>query len=402
MNLHEYQSYLKSKGGVTGDVRLKQSEDIINATFTEDPTYKKVYVLTTDGWQWEDAKYQQHSTESLSKDAVDYYLQFRPGIKYEVGTYVLVPDESSTELNLTLAELEQPFSQSIERRSQWWIIVGRTETNSFIRYSILKCNWNFKWVYGGKICECYGCIRSANSYTSGVWRDEYTISPDNLTGAWIPDTYYTYGDSISKLHLDDTRSIDYMQRFLLANNLLHPKVYQVTKVVDLTPPGLIKLSIKQDEFNDKRDNLNLMVCDYYSDNGEPRMNDTGNPDPDRYKTSKILPTEVMEDGTLNILEETASVQVAIGKVSYFVVKFSNEGVDPEWEIALIDPEGQYDATKQKYFEGLMKLMKYEDGIIGVKPGKVKSLAGLKFQLNVCSLYGEYRSSIELEVFANET
>lgn len=39
------------------------------------------------------------------------------------------------------------------------------------------------------------------------------------------------------------------QRFMLSNNILDPKVYQVTKVTDLNPSGVIKYSIKQDDLD---------------------------------------------------------------------------------------------------------------------------------------------------------
>ena len=95
MNVSEYKKYLSSHGNSLGNIKRKQSDILMNSTFTRDPAYKKVYILTKDGWKWEDAKYQEHSVQSISKDAVDYYLQFRPKIHYPVGSYVIVPDDTS-------------------------------------------------------------------------------------------------------------------------------------------------------------------------------------------------------------------------------------------------------------------------------------------------------------------
>lgn len=166
MNISSYKNYLSSRGNTLGQVKRTQSDVIMNNTFTLDPTYKKVYILTKEGWKWEDAKYQFHSAPSISKDAVDYYLQFRPKVHYPVGSYVIVPDDTDFDINLSEEEKVNPFSQPIENRKQWWIIVGRDEANAYVRYMILKCDWDFKWIYKGKMMNCWACSKNANSYTS--------------------------------------------------------------------------------------------------------------------------------------------------------------------------------------------------------------------------------------------
>lgn len=73
-----YKESLKSDGTVIGDIRRNTANELINYTFTEDPDYKMVRILKQDGWHLEDAKYQYHVTQSISSNAVDWYLQFRP------------------------------------------------------------------------------------------------------------------------------------------------------------------------------------------------------------------------------------------------------------------------------------------------------------------------------------
>lgn len=166
IKLNDYKQKLSSHGTSQGEIRKKQSDFLMDSTFTRDVAYKKVYILTKDGWKYEDAKYQTHSTPSIAKDAVDYYLQFRPSVHFPIGSYVIVPDDTSADINLTESELENPFAQPVEKRSQWWMIVGRDNANAFVRYNILQCNWNFQWVYDGDVKSCFGCVRNANSYTS--------------------------------------------------------------------------------------------------------------------------------------------------------------------------------------------------------------------------------------------
>ena len=103
-------------------------------------------------------------------------MQFRPGVHYPIGTYVLIPDDDET-MPRTFDEEKHFFAESrkkaIEdgRHSRLWFIVDRNYATHFVRYNIVRCNWTFRWIYRGKIQSVIGAIRSANSYTSGVWND---------------------------------------------------------------------------------------------------------------------------------------------------------------------------------------------------------------------------------------
>lgn len=402
MNISQYKNYLSSHGQTMGQVKRNQSDVLMNSTFTYDPAYKKVYILTKDGWQWEDAKYQIHSAQSILKDPVDYYLQFRPKTHYSIGSYVIVPDDTSPDVNLTTEELGNPFLQPTQNRTQWWIIVGRDEAKDYVRYMILKCDWEFRWIYKEQLMTCWACSRNANSYTSGVWRDDLSSSLDDLTQAWLPDLRYTYGDKLESLGMYDTRTIMHGQRFFLSNNDLDPKIYEVTKIKDINPQGIIKLSIKQDEFNAKRDNLELRVCDYYTDDGDiqivtPIIEEQASTSLDHSEILWMMPNENGEleentDPTLEILN--------VGQTSYFEARFyrgsSLVEVDGQWRIRLADTVGLSDEDIS-YYEGLMKLNKFDSSTVSLKPGKASSLKGLKFILSVESVNGQYMSSIEVEV-----
>jgi len=394
MNISSYKNYLSSRGNTLGQVKRTQSDVIMNNTFTLDPTYKKVYILTKDGWKWEDAKYQFHSAPSISKDAVDYYLQFRPKVHYPVGSYVIVPDDTDFDINLSEEERLNPFSQPIENRKQWWIIVGRDEANAYVRYMILKCDWNFKWIYKGKLMSCWACSKSASSYTSGRWVDQYSASLDNLTNSWLPDTHHVYGDKLEELGMCDTRTVFYNQRFFLSNNDLEPKIYQVTKVLDINPLGIIKLSIKQDELNEKRDNIELRICDYYTDEGDVMVDIPIVDTPDAEKTSIINWLTTDDDGELVDGVET---KLEIGTIYYFGVTFSADNVDPQWKIELIDENDEFTDEDKEYYVGLMKMTKFDNTILALKPAKASSLKGKKFTLSVSDSNGEYYSSIDVEV-----
>ena len=65
MNITSYKNYLSSRGNTLSQVKRTQSDVIMNNTFTLDPNYKKVYILTKDGLKCEDEKYKFHSAPSI-------------------------------------------------------------------------------------------------------------------------------------------------------------------------------------------------------------------------------------------------------------------------------------------------------------------------------------------------
>lgn len=391
MDIQSYRKFLSSHGSNLGQVKRNQANEIINNTFTIDPTYKQVYILTPDGWKFEDAKYQFHTAHSILKDAVDYYLQFRPHVHYPIGSYVIVPDDASPQINLSTEEMKNPFNQPVNERTQWWIIVGRDEANAFVRYNILKCNWNFQWMYDGKIQSCYGALRNANSYTSGKWTDEISSSLDNLIGAWLPDLYHIYGENVQTLGMSDTRTIFYEQRFMITNNILEPRVYQVTKIVDVFPHGIMKLSLKQDDYHATRDNVDLLICDYYSQIGESKIDYT----PSAILSSHIHNMKLNEHNELELVSTDANSDIYIGTYAYFVAEFPDNSILSNWKIILNNPE-DYEKSSS-YYENLLKMEQIDSHTLLLKPGKAKSLIGKTFTLSVSDEKGEYYSSIELEV-----
>ena len=394
INYNVYKNYLTSSGNNLSQIRRNQSDMIINNTFTHDPTYKKVYILTPDGWKWEDAKYQFHFAQSIAKDKVDYYLQFRPKIHYPIGTYVLIPDDTNPDLLLTEEELINPFLQPIKNRKNWWMIVERDNQNAYVRYNVLPCNWNFQWIYNGKIHNCYGAIRAANSYTSGVWRSEYSVALDNLTGFWVPDTYYLFGKDLEKLGMYDTRTIMHDQRFMLTNNILDPKVYQVTKVIELSPSGLIKCNVKQDDYNSKRDNVDLMICDYYTNLGDMKPNITEY----QFDTKNFLITEMYQNDQEELVKQDYySSIIMIGKRYFYQATLGQDYVTAKWDIKIKDDGNEFTEDEKKYYEGLIKLTNYDGNVIAVKPSKASSLIGKHFILTAISEDGKYKADIEWEV-----
>ncbi len=332
-----YKARLKAQGSYMGETLKNQSDTIMNETFTNDIAYRLCYI---DGYSV-DAKYIVHTYYSISKDAVDYHLQFRPGVHYPLGTYVDIPDDTNT------------YNR--------WLIVGRSDEPQFVKYNILKCNWTLKWIYEEQTYECLCVLRSRNSYNSGLWLDYYTTSPENQTQVWLPTNPIT-------------QTIDYNMRFLISDNTDRPIAWEVSKLEDLFPQGILKITLRQSLYNPNVDNKELMIADYYKSNIIP--------DP---KPEEFLPI-IMPD--LTITYSGKPLVKVCGSYKAFSVNSENfENFDPtkvSWKIVGLNPED---------YTTLLNLP-----VIKIKMSKDYSLIGKVFTLEL--YYEETLSdSVEIEVVA---
>lgn len=389
VSLDAYRTMIGAHGRTLGEVKRNQSDMIINETFEFDPAYKRVYILARDGWKFEDAKYQVHTAQSIVRDTVDIHLQFRPKVHYPIGTYVIVPDDTDADLNLEGDEWENPFLQPVKKRTQWWLIIGRDNAPDFVRYSILPCDYNFRWIRNGKIMECFGIVRSANSYTSGAWRADYSQTLDNLTQMWLPNTYYTYGSRIHEFGLCDTRTINYEQRFFLTNNALNPKIYTVTKIVEMNPPGILKYSIKQDELDLERDNPDLQICNYYSGTGKAQ---TAVPPPEKEPhPCTIQRMELDPDGMLVPYGGDMPNVIRIAETAYFRIRCEGEPGSFTWRLHADDPAGNQACSR-------IKLETLDDTTAAIRPGRSNLLLNQEVDLTADDRNELYTSAtVALEV-----
>lgn len=229
--LELYKKRLNASGTHMGDALKKQSDMIMDKTFTRDIAYRKCFI---DGKPI-DAKYIVHTYYTISKDAVDYHLQFRPGVHYPIGTYIDVPDD--------IGEYHT------------WLIVARSDEPQFVKYNILKCNWTFRWMDGDIVRECLGVLRSRNSYNSGLWLDYYMTIPENQNQFIVPTN-------------EITQTIDYNTRFLISDNKIHPIAWEVSKREDMFPTGVTWITLKQSLFNPDWDNMELMIANYFKRNNK--------------------------------------------------------------------------------------------------------------------------------------
>lgn len=222
-----------------------------------------------------------------------------------------------------------------------------------------------------------------------------------MTSAWAPDTYHVYGENLTKYNLCDTRSIMHYQRFFLSNNDLDPKIYQVTKIVDLAPQGVIKLSLKQDELDRDRDNLELHICNYYSHTGDVKVDPPSKEDGELLSCS-IVHSWLTDDGQLIPYADPTN-QLFIATTSYFQINVEGKDASTlknpfDWRLNLINEDEGYSTEEILRYENLIKVEMLDHHVVALRPGRANSLIGKRFRLTATDPWREYATaSIEVEV-----
>lgn len=291
MNFNDYKRNLN--GGTNGQRHTYEAQDIIENTWYDDPSSCIGYLYS---WEYDDEKdkniglhpeesktkipvdikYMVNSYQSLSKDNVDYRIMFKPSYRCNVPYYKdLFEKKVGAEFPIGLF-IDIPDNQGIYRR--WLIVAGaNTDNRDFPNWSILFCDYDFKWVYKGKKYHMWGVGRSQNSYNSGEWTDFRFTSQENQRKFILP-------------YNDISKTIFYNQRIALSPPLEVPLAWHVSKVEGVNPLGIMHYTLAQEEWNfhtdvveyDEDGNVTGMWCDLISQSNLPPQYNT---DPE------ILPIE---------------------------------------------------------------------------------------------------------------
>ena len=357
--LDSFRLRMATLGSYEGEVRRRNSQKIMDASWMRDPATKLVYVKwVNSGLPIIDdsdipvyAKFNVKSYHNITGDEVAYLLQFRlddmkdnPNIR--VGSYVQI-----------INEMDEP---------EWWLITHYDDRTQFRQFSILKCTWTYKWVsrIGGKrrIYECLGAPRKQNSYNSGVWFDSLTQTVENQEVLWLPTN-------------DDTKTILYDTKFLKSSEGRYPPLkWTITKIEDTSINGISKFTMAQTQFDPAKDNVDLMIADYWESAVEPEL------------------PELEEIPTYSVFEITYSGKPAVragGGYKKFILKerVDDELVDTDEKISWgVDfPDG--DVAKLEY--------SVEDGVFRVKCLNDYSLIGKTFTITAASEYSSASLIVEV-------
>lgn len=218
-----------------------------------------------------DAKYLMNSSQTYSKDIVTFHLQLRPGqlcnvpyyeekygaydAIFPVGLFVDIPDNNG-------------------QYNKWLVVsIANFYDTQFSTYEILPCDKVLQWIYQGNKYQMAGCLRSQNSYNSGIWTDYKLTLPEDQQKFIVP---------LNKI----SETLFYNQRMIIDNMGVEtePRTWHISKVNRLNANGTVLVTLAQTEFDDHTDyierdsdgNIIGMWASYYS--GQVTPTDPNNPD----------------------------------------------------------------------------------------------------------------------------
>lgn len=270
-----------------GDKLKSDSDKIMEATWDTDIQSKKAYIYDyfhddqpekVRGMTYEnttktpiDVKFIVKNYQSVDKDQVEFYLQFRPSQKFDFkeddDLYYFETDyrkvyKSDFPIGLYV---DIPDSNGIYEK---WLIVWKEYANQFQKFLILPCDYQLMWIEKrgqDKVKrKMWSVLRNQSSYTIGEYRDHWMAHADNQDKIWLPLNKFTekfwYNDDVNKT-----------MRLVKSAPMERPIVWSVTKIENTKPLGIQKLTIYQNFWNEHTDyiehdedgNIIGMYADYF-------------------------------------------------------------------------------------------------------------------------------------------
>lgn len=220
-----------------------------------------------------DAKFLVKSYQSLDKDQIDYYLQFKPSQKFDFEPsdelYYFETDYRNRYGNPDFIGLyvDIPDDRGIYRK---WMICAYEIANQFPKFIVLPINYELQWIEQSghqRVKRRMWCVlKSQNSYNSGIYTYDRTTKMENQDKCWLPLNPIT--EKIWYKTEDNKNT-----RMLIGAPTAHPIAWIVSKIENAQPLGIQKITLYQTDFNPKTDYVNLqtkeMFADYYDLNSVP-------------------------------------------------------------------------------------------------------------------------------------
>ena len=334
----------KNNGAKTiGQIYKEQSDWAMNQTWWNDPQSKVAYIYDyfhddqpeiKDHMTYEnttktriDIKFIVKSYQSMDKDQVDYYIQFRPDTKFdfteEDELYYYEKDfhkRYGADYPIGMM-IDIPDDRGIYHK---WLICRDEPANQFPKFLILPLNYRLYWIEqnGDKRYKrnMWCAIRMQSSYTSGSYVDKVFSRPDNQTKLWFSMNSITekfwYSD-------DDDKNM----RLIVSAPLEQPVTWRITKCENAQPLGIQKLTLYQDRFNEHTDYVNLETGEMYANYFDSEI----------APTNPSTPTTPPSSITAKISASTSTIKVGGSYKNLTVNLFndSNEDITTEYSDATI-------------------------------------------------------------------
>lgn len=338
----------KNNGAKTiGQIYKEQSDWVMEQTWDNDIQSKICYIYDfyhddqprlAEGMTYEnttktrvDAKFIVKSYQSMDKDQVDYYIQFKPTQKTHFSEgdelYYFETDYRKKYHNDNFIGLfiDIPNDENIYEK---WMILRTEPANQFPKYLILKCNYELMWIENNgteKIKRrMWSVLKIQSSYNSGLWTDLRFTSQENQDKVWLPLNPIT-----EKIWYTNESSKN--MRVLVSSFTDNAIAWQISKVENAQPLGVQKLTLYQDFFDQHRDyiekdadgNIIGMWANYFDSEVAP--------------TDPSTPTAPTSSITARISASTSTIKVG-GSYKNLTVNLyndSNEDITTEYSDATI-------------------------------------------------------------------
>lgn len=339
----------KNNGAKTiGQIYKEQSDDMMNWTWGNDIQSKICYIYDfyhddqprlAEGMTYDnttktriDAKFIVKSYQSMDKDQVDYYIQFKPTQKTHFSEgdelYYFETDYRQKYHNDNFIGLfiDIPNDENIYEK---WMILRTEPANQFPKYLILKCNYELMWIENNgteKIKRrMWSVLKMQSSYNSGLWTDLRFTSQENQNKVWLPLNPIT-----EKIWYTNESSKN--MRVLVSSFTENAIAWQISKVENAQPLGVQKLTLYQDFFDQHRDyiekdsdgNIIGMWASYFDSEIAP--------------TDPSTPTTPPSSITARISASTSTIKVGGSYKNLTVNLFNDSNEDITNEYADLQPE----------------------------------------------------------------
>ena len=319
--------------------KLKSEADMImNLTWDNDPQSKVAYIYDyfhddqpeiKDHMTYKnttktriDIKFIVKSYQSMDKDQVDYYIQFRPDEKFDFTEkdelYYYEKDfhkKYGADYPIGMM-IDIPDDRGIYRK---WLICRDEPANQFPKFLILPLNYRLYWIEqdGNKRYKrnMWCAIRMQSSYTNGSYVDKVFSRPDNQTKLW-----FSMNSITEKFWYSDDN--DKNMRLIVSTPIKEPVTWRITKCENAQPLGIQKLTLYQDRFNEHTDYVNLETGEMYANYFDSEI----------APTDPSTPTAPPSSITARISASTSTIKVGGSYKNLTVNLFndSNEDITTEY------------------------------------------------------------------------
>lgn len=252
-----------------GQIYKEESDFLMEETWDNSITSKTCYIYDfyhddhprlVEGMTYEDttktridAKFIIKSHQSMDKDQVDYYIQFRPSqtvrFSEDDELYYFETDYKTTYGNTFPIGLylDIPDDKGVYHK---WLICREEKANQFPKYLVLPCDYELCWIEtNGKDRikrRMWAVLRMQSSYTIGQYTNRVFTRTDNQNKIWLPLNKLT-----EKFWYTDSENTT--MRVVVSAPTEHPLIWACTKIENIQPIGIQKLTIYQTVWSDNRD-----------------------------------------------------------------------------------------------------------------------------------------------------